>query len=424
MKTKKVLQKQSTILLSSLAVTDLLMGAVVLPLSTAIDVLTLQRQVLFANVCTIQSLYACFGFFLGLCSLYHLTVIAWERNVAIRKWMDYKVIVKISRVKKLAIAGWLATFFLAAPIPVLQSAGVDHKVTEGWYIGVNVPATVFLILIVYFYVMVYLGVRKQRKINEMNQVNALIKAKLQSKIATTTFMLTAVVIASHVPLGVVLVLGETFPVLRTIIAIRLAETFLQLNSIFNPVLYCFRNRRFRTAVLELLRMKKPQAIQAAVGAKRSVRKKSSRGSVEDVLERRKADKHRRLFRSESCDQALAVDYHRNNEITLTRTLSAPTLHMYNDTLESQLLESRQQDTTLFTKATTVHVEHGGQYEARQSNGDLPKDGQTGFQGRSNLARIVSRSKSWDAGESVEFADRCCPRLQHSTIRRSESEPWI
>ena len=337
MKTKKVLQKQSTILLSSLAVTDLLIGAVVLPLSTIIDALIL-RQVSLPDVCTLESLHACFGFFLGLCSLYHLTVIAWERDVAIRKWMDYKVIVKISRVKKLAIAGWLATFFLTAPIPVLQSADMDHNVTEGWYIGLNVPATVFLILIVYFYVMVYLGIRKQRKINEMNQVNALIKAKLQSKIAITTFVLTAVVIASHVPLSVAFVLGETFPVLRTNMAVRSAETFLQLNSIFNPVLYCFRNPRFRTAVLELLRVKKPQAIQATVAAKRIVRKKSSRGSVEDVLETRKADKPRCLFRSESCDPLLAVDYHRNNEIMLTRTLSAPTLHMYNNSLGGQLLE--------------------------------------------------------------------------------------
>ena len=196
---------------------------------------------------------------------------------------------------------------------------------------------------------------------------------------------------------------------------------MQLSSIFNPVLYCFRNPRLRTALLELLGMKKPQAIQAAVGAKRSVRKKSSRGSVEDALEVREAEKHRRLFRS--CDPALAVDYHRNNDIMLTRTLPAPTLHMYKNSLDSQLhMPCLQQDSTVLRTTLTVHGECGVPYDARQGNPHLPRDGKTGIHGRANLVR--SRSKSWDAGESMKFLDCYFPNLQKSTIRRSESGPWI
>jgi len=34
-----------------------------------------------------------------------------------------------------------------------------------------------------------------------------------------------------------------------------------LNSVANPLVYCFRNRHFGNAVLELLKMKKPNAVE-------------------------------------------------------------------------------------------------------------------------------------------------------------------
>ena len=49
--------------------------------------------------------------FLVTCSQYHLTMVAWERFVVIRKWMDYKVIVTKRRFIKIAIFGWLSAIF-------------------------------------------------------------------------------------------------------------------------------------------------------------------------------------------------------------------------------------------------------------------------------------------------------------------------
>ena len=36
-------------------------------------------------------------------TLHHLTIIAWERYVAIQKWMDYKLIITNGRLKKISI---------------------------------------------------------------------------------------------------------------------------------------------------------------------------------------------------------------------------------------------------------------------------------------------------------------------------------
>ena len=104
-RTRKELQRASNILLSSMAVVDILVGAISMPLSVAIDSL-ISRQVLLDHVCILDLVNINSMYTASECSLFHLTVIAWERYVAIGKCFDYKVIVARGRVKKLAIIAW------------------------------------------------------------------------------------------------------------------------------------------------------------------------------------------------------------------------------------------------------------------------------------------------------------------------------
>ena len=53
-------------------------------------------------------------------------------------------------------------------------------------------------LIVYFYVMVYLGVRK-RKLSQIRQVSELVNAKHERRVAMTTALVTIAVILSFFP---------------------------------------------------------------------------------------------------------------------------------------------------------------------------------------------------------------------------------
>ena len=84
--------------------------------------------------------------------------IVWDRYVAIQKWRDYRVIVTKSRLKKLAAIAWISgPVFVFSPSTI--SIAVNGNITT------EVPAALvccMLALIVYFYVMVYLGVRKQK----------------------------------------------------------------------------------------------------------------------------------------------------------------------------------------------------------------------------------------------------------------------
>ena len=126
-KQRKELQKQSNILLSSLAVTDLFVGAINMPLSATVEVLIL-RQVSFKYICFLSFLNGNWIYCVSLSSLYHLTVIAWERYMAIAKCIDYKVIVTRSRVKKLAIISWIASVIITVPLLIAELADVDPEI--------------------------------------------------------------------------------------------------------------------------------------------------------------------------------------------------------------------------------------------------------------------------------------------------------
>ena len=350
MKQSKELKKISNIPLSSLAVTDLLIGLIVMPLSATVDLLILS-QASFAHTCVLESVNVFFMFLLFLATLFHLTIIAWERYVAIQKWMDYKVIVTKGRVKKLAITAWLSALFLAVTSLIIAVVGVDQRIVEGWFTICAVTGAVCLILIVFFYRKVYLGIR-DRKINEISQVTDLVKVKLESKVAKTTGLLTAALMLTFLPIFGFEILANFFPVFRTNVAIRFTDTVTQLNSLFNPLLYCYRDRRFRNALRELFgKRKKPQATQPAVDAARFVRRKDPFASEE---QHNKEKRTRRLTRSASLHPPEVLDsFHRRpHEVKLKRSLSAPTLDKYRSSCDG--VDQRQPPSIVIINAT-IHA---------------------------------------------------------------------
>ena len=156
-----------------MAVADIFVGAINMSLSAIVDVL-ISGQVLSNHVCMLDLVNVYFMYTITTCSLYHLTVIAWERYVAIQKWIQYKVIVTRDRVKILAIVSWLAAVFTTLPGIVTAALNVDHK-----FLVTVILAGLVLILMAYFYIMVYLGVRKQNR-SQVSRVSALVKWKMES----------------------------------------------------------------------------------------------------------------------------------------------------------------------------------------------------------------------------------------------------
>ena len=318
------LQKFSNILLCSMAVTDLITGAVTMPMSAIVDVLMLTR-VSVEHVCTFDSLVnKLLLFTMSNISLYHLTAIAWERYMAIKCWKDYRNKVTKRLLQNLGAIAWLLPILKLVPTVAMIIVGVDRTVLGLWLALGIILVMASLFAIVYFYIMVFLGLRK-RKQNQTSQVTIMMKAKLESKVAKTTGLLTAGLLISFVPSIVITTSGNFLPAFSMNSAFRLSEVFVQLNSILTPVLYFYRDRRFRNTVKELLGMKTSTNIRQSVDATQSSKKNEFSNNASIQLSARNGGKNRSILTtSASPETAGKVD--QGLKATLGRSISDPTLY--------------------------------------------------------------------------------------------------
>ena len=311
LRVRKELQRLSYVLLFSVAISDLLIGAVCMPLSAIVES-SVARQTPSENVCVLEFVTVYLMYIISWSSGLHLTLIAWERYVAIQKCVEYKSIVTKSQLNKFSIIAWVSATFMVLPdIILLTVVNADDRLNlaAAWSIVAAILAVCALAVIVYFYVMMYLGIRK-RKRSEISQVTSRKSAKLEKEVAKMTALVTAVLIISFLPVIVVAVLGGAFPGLSKRTAYRLAEILMQFNSIANPLIYCYGDRRFKNAVpLELLRVRIPGSNQpGAVAGVRFVSRKGRFGSVENVMELQEKVNLMHFKRRAPCDQAVALDF--------------------------------------------------------------------------------------------------------------------
>ena len=253
-KKTKELKKNSNILLSNLAASDLLVGAVALPMAITVCALALQEHVVQDVICTID--YVCISVMcIATCiSISILVLIAWERYVAVTKWADYRRIVTKGRIKKYAKIASFVVLLWFIPLCIMPPYRTRHE-TMATIMDVvtSLMLALCLVQIVYYYIMLYRGVRKWNR-SQIRQVQALVNAKVETKAAYTAFLVTVSVGIWIVPPIVVYAFGEVWPALRKSSIFMWTKTTFSLNSLFNPLLYCYRNRVFRKAARELLRL--------------------------------------------------------------------------------------------------------------------------------------------------------------------------
>ena len=307
---RRALQKNSNILLSSMAVADLLVGAVSMPLTIASDILLLRKK-LSLKICKIAGANQIVLYSAVSSSFYHLTFIAWERYVAIVKWTNYKNIITKTRLKICAVVAWVLAAIAAIVVSILSVAEVDQKVIAGLSIFSASKTVLCVAIIGYCYITLYLYVRK-RKYNEINQVSVRANAKLEKSIAKATGTVTAALLVSYVPSIIVLFLGDAVPFLRTSSYFRWSELLIQMNSFFNPIVYCFAmNRTFRNEVLEMINLN--SVLQLVSRPKLpSVKRRRRRSEPAVVLEEENqlhGEKQQpdRLARLRSCDSIELAD---------------------------------------------------------------------------------------------------------------------
>ena len=90
--------------------------------------------------------------------------------------------------------------------------------------------------------------------------------KQKIRIAKTTGFITGIIILLFLLPVALEILGKFSAIFQKSSVFRLTETIMQLNSLANPLIYYYRDRRFRSAIFEMLRLKESEKNQPAYGA--------------------------------------------------------------------------------------------------------------------------------------------------------------
>ena len=98
-KKTRELQTNSVILVTSLAVVDLIVGAVSAPFNITLDALIPRGTISVGMICVIAKLTKFVSSTTYRASYYHVILFSWERYVAIVKPMKYKAIVTEERLR-------------------------------------------------------------------------------------------------------------------------------------------------------------------------------------------------------------------------------------------------------------------------------------------------------------------------------------
>ena len=247
---KQSLQKNHNILISSLAASDLLVGAVSQPLSIVRGVFDFHMDNPPEFLCTLDLINIFSLYTASYTSVCHLTAIAWERNTRISEDMNRPTGVTRKRIKMLIFVSWISTFVFVSP-GLLYLAGVNHKYIMPLDICIVVIIIILLFLIVYYYISIYIKIRKL-VCNPTSNVSQMTMANYEKRVAVTFGFLTVVLFISYTPLISMILFTDFFPVLSGSSFFFWSMTLTELNSLANPVLYCCRNRQMTHAMFELL----------------------------------------------------------------------------------------------------------------------------------------------------------------------------
>ena len=195
--------------------------------------------------------------------------------------------------------------------------------------------------------------------------------------------------------------------------IRWAETVLQLNSLFHPLLYWYRNRRLREATLELLRCRHRQAVRTAS----HIRQRRYSVASLDVKNLQNEQRGARLLKSKSVGAMMCLDTFRQRRIEAVkeRPLSAPT-----KATRDQMFRTKQCNKLI----VSVQIANAPGGKGIQPKTKLPKNTTEIARSRCHIdGKIVMRSTSLNENSFVPLANSYGIAPERF-VRRSRSVPIL
>ena len=189
-----------------------------------------------------------------LASLYHLTLISIERFVAIKYTLRYVTIVTGFRLKMAVVSSWV----MACCPAILRNLSEEFQIITR---VVNILLGCFSIsLILYCHLSVYFVTRSHEKRIKCEQVSPQAAADFakEKKALKTTRIITMTLLVCFLPVNVhyfllqVYFKSSSYIVNVLVLSHPVLVSVLWLNSLCNPIIYCYRNKTFRKTCKELL----------------------------------------------------------------------------------------------------------------------------------------------------------------------------
>ena len=252
------LQTNANILLACLAGTNAFTGLIVQP--SYILRRTLQL-IGITNHDTVGHFHGSFLRGLAVCSSLHLMLVNCERLIAIRFTEHYPYIVIKRNIKMAVIAFWIIAIFYV--VIVLIDPEAVRSILNLLSILILISCVLF---IASAYVILYretLRHRKKIKTQQLPQEEVRRFAK-ESKALKTTVLVVGAVVLCFLPMAFTTLLFTLFKfdankrvrVVNSCLPCPWAITLFMLNSFFNPLIYCWRQKEMRQFIFRL----SPQAV--------------------------------------------------------------------------------------------------------------------------------------------------------------------
>ena len=239
---------KSNIGLALLALTDFFVGVLAQPAFIAL-IITLLVDDDSSRSCTLPNFTIAVSRIGVSVSLVHTVLISGERYLAIRHSFAHFSLVTEARLLVASVLAWLLSITLHIPVAVNESVFLPIK---------NTLYGLCVVLIIFCHVTVYLEIRRHQKQIAAQQVTEEAREQFQKdkKAFKVTFIVIVVLMLCSFPIviftevlrryGGKLSLGVFYT------HFFLATLMASLNSFFNPLIYTFRLREFRVALIGLI----------------------------------------------------------------------------------------------------------------------------------------------------------------------------
>ena len=238
------LPKPLKTLLVSLAVSDLGVGLLVEPLYFGLLVKWLQRH--NSSLCT--ALFV-ISYFFAAASFFGVMALSGDRFLAVHLHLRYQELVTHKRVVAVVILIWVFSAFMSL-FSLLVSPDISHIVFA-------VIVVVCLVLSAMLYFKIYFAVRRHRNQIQAVQVaqnDQIANAARLRKSAVGVFYVYLVFLLCYLPQACSFIVITIFDLNASVKVFFLSSiTLLFLNSSLNPVIYCWKMRQIRRAVMDIVR---------------------------------------------------------------------------------------------------------------------------------------------------------------------------